>query len=43
MKGKKNMLNMKTIVNQMLEKNMVDQLVNVLSDNISDFSMSKAQ
>lgn len=37
------MLNMKTIVNQMLEKNMVDQLVNVLSENVSDFSMSKAQ
>ena len=43
MKGKKNMLNTKTVVDQMLGKNMVDQLVTVLSENVSDFSMSRAQ
>ena len=43
MKGKKNMLNTKTVVDQMLGKNMVDRLVTILSENVSDFSMSKKQ
>jgi hypothetical protein len=43
MKGKKNMLNMKTVVNQILGKNMVDQLVAVLSENVSGFSMAQKQ
>ena len=37
------MLNMKTVVNQILGKNMVDQLVAVLSENVSGFSMAQKQ
>ena len=37
------MLNMKTVVNQILEKNMVDELVAILSENVSGFSMAQKQ
>ena len=43
MKGLINMLNTKTVVNQLLGKCMVDELVTVLSENFPDFSQLRKQ